>query len=115
MSTKKNLTTKTTTKTTTPVVKVKVSQKELVHNFMASLPENVTKRQAWEMFQVGNPTFSKANFDFYRNQAENQGIYVCAPEPSSVAAISLKPIEPILPEYKKINLETIVQYQLFLS
>lgn len=106
-TTKKQTPTKKVKQATTTVVKVKVSQKELVHNFMASLPENVTKRQAWEMFQISNPTFSKANFDFYRNQAENQGIYVCAPEPTTVAAISLKPIEPILPEYKKIDLEAI--------
>lgn len=51
-----------------------MTQKQTVFSFLEQLPKNTSVKGAWDIFQENNPTgITKANYDFYRNQATKEG------------------------------------------
>lgn len=52
-----------------------MSQKLTVENYLVQLPAGTTIKEAWNQFSIDHPEITKANFDFYRNQATKNGLW----------------------------------------
>ena len=66
-----------------------LTQKDRVVQFLESLELGKTKKESYEIFAQTIPDISKGNYDFYRNQAEKEGVYEFAEEIKIVAPINL--------------------------
>ena len=64
-----------------------MSQKDKVYNFLKEMPEGTDNKQAFVLFNEAYPEITKANFNFYRNQAGNEGVYTPV-KPASLASLN---------------------------
>lgn len=53
-----------------------MTQKDTVYNFLRDLEENTDNPTAWKMFTEVHPDITKSNFDYYRNQAAKENVYI---------------------------------------
>jgi len=81
-----------------------MSQKSDVTQFLQQLPKGTTVKEAWTLFETNFPGITKANYDFYRNQATKAGLWK-----PGVEVLSIKPIDLTTPvnDVKKLEAVTI--------
>lgn len=66
-----------------------MSQKSDVIQFLEQLPEGTSVKNAWSIFEENYPGITKANYDFYRNQATKAGLWVPGADVSILRPINL--------------------------
>ncbi len=85
-----------------------MSQKARVENFLTSLEEGVSNKQAWVLFEEAHPEISKSNFDFYRNDATKKGLWTPGVDVQIGAVQLSKPVYEAIPlKETTIDLENI--------
>ncbi len=81
-----------------------MTQKQTVYNFLSGASVTLSNKDLWDAFSTEYPEITKGNFDFYKNKAIKENIFI----PDVITGINLstpKPNKELV--FKTVNLNTV--------